>query len=196
MCRLCLIALAVTGCASDPPRLPPAADETWDRMDSEAAQELVALFDSPRFDSAPFDSLGATGWAENPREAYKILASQPPAESRSLRIRLDSQAFDYYEDGELLLTGPIASGKSGSATPTGRFAVLSKDKDKVSSLYTNEIGTQAWMPYSLQFYGNYFVHEGWLPGYPASHGCVRLGHYHAKLLFERMRIGDPVTVSY
>ena len=97
--------------------------------------------------------------------------------------------------GDLIRTGPISSGKPGKHTPTGKFAVLGKDKDKKSSLYKNEIGTQAWMPYSLRFHGNYFIHEGWLRGYAASHGCIRLGYYDARLLFERMKIGDSVTVS-
>jgi lipoprotein-anchoring transpeptidase ErfK/SrfK len=53
---------------------------------------------------------------------------------------------------------------------------------------------QAWMPYAIQFYGHYFLHEGWLPGYPDSHGCVRVGEQDARFLFERLRIGDPVLV--
>jgi lipoprotein-anchoring transpeptidase ErfK/SrfK len=50
------------------------------------------------------------------------------------------------------------------------------------------------MPYSIQFSGHYFLHEGWLPGYPDSHGCVRVGEQDARFLFERMQIGDPVSV--
>ena len=91
-------------------------------------------------------------------------------------------------------TGPISSGAAGSPTPTGRFAVLSKDLDKVSSRYTNQLGWQAWMPYSIQFNGHYFLHEGWLPGYPDSHGCVRVGEPDARFLFERLKIGDRVEV--
>jgi lipoprotein-anchoring transpeptidase ErfK/SrfK len=51
------------------------------------------------------------------------------------------------------------------------------------------------MPYSLQFYGPYFIHEGYMPGHPDSHGCVRLHYEDARLLFDRMRIGDPVLVK-
>ena len=119
----------------------------------------------------------------------------PGAEARALQFYLSTQTFDYIEDGEVFVSGPIASGKASSPTPIGNFAVLSKNKDKESSRYTNDLGMQAWMPYSLQFYGNYFVHEGYLPGEPASHGCIRMGHNHAKLLFERMKIGDEVIVS-
>jgi len=189
--RVCLLAVVVAGCASNPPARTPAAAGTWEIEPPAAAQDQWLALADP----AATIAFAPQAPAASARETYQFLASRPPAQSRSLHIRLDSQAFEYFEDGEVLLAGPIASGKADAATPTGRFAVLSKDKDKVSSRYTNEIGTQAWMPYSLQFHGNYFIHEGWLPGYPASHGCVRLGHYDARLLFERMRVGDPVTVT-
>jgi len=129
------------------------------------------------------------------RQEYKSVAARPEAQSRALRFYLGTQTFQYSEDGEVVVAGPIASGKASSPTPTGKFRVLSKDEDKESSRYDNEIGTPAWMPFSMQFYGNYFLHEGYLPGQPASHGCIRLGHYDARLLFERMKVGDPVIVS-
>jgi lipoprotein-anchoring transpeptidase ErfK/SrfK len=128
------------------------------------------------------------------RQQYQALSALPEADTRAIKFYLGTQTFDYLENGEVLVSGPIASGKASSPTPTGKFRVLSKNKDKESSRYDNEIGTPAWMPYSMQFYGNYFLHEGYLPGQPASHGCIRLGHHHAKLLFERMKIGDPVVV--
>ena len=166
---ICLIALVANGCASHPPRELP-----WDSTGTVAGRS----------------QLGRTS-----RQEYERLSVLPQAESRELRFYLNRQMFDYFEDGELLVSGPISSGKAGHTTPTGTFSVLAKEKDKESSLYTNEVGTQAWMPYAIQFHGNYFIHEGWLPGYPASHGCIRLGHLQAKLLFERMKIGDPVTVN-
>ncbi|MCK7583122.1 MAG: L,D-transpeptidase [Chromatiales bacterium] len=116
------------------------------------------------------------------------------AKRRALTISLGDQAFEYKEDEAVVRSGPISSGKPGNPTPTGRFKVLSKDEHKVSSRYTNQLGMQAWMPYSIQFYGHYFLHEGWLPGYPDSHGCVRVGEKDARFLFERLRIGDPVLV--
>jgi lipoprotein-anchoring transpeptidase ErfK/SrfK len=119
-----------------------------------------------------------------------------PAEtaSRELRIHLERQTFAYLEDGEVVRTGPVSSGTARSPTPKGRFSILSKEEDKVSSRYDNALGTPAWMPYSMQFHGHYFVHEGWLPGHADSHGCVRLGYQDAKFLFERMKIGDRVEV--
>jgi hypothetical protein len=205
---ICLAAAVATGCSSQPPEEIPPGLRTRAAMSSLGPryQGLTALppaeavgADQPPdqlVEGFPLPAQTVSDDGEQySRHVYETLSARPPAESRALRFHLGSQTFDYFEDGELVLSGPIASGKPGSATPTGQFSVLSKEKDKQSSLYTNEIGTQAWMPYSLQFYGNYFIHEGWLPGYAASHGCIRIGHYDARLLFERMKIGDPVTVS-
>ena len=123
----------------------------------------------------------------------------PPGEARngkaSLTISLGAQRFTYREGDRVVLSGPISSGAAGFPTPTGRFSVLSKDKDKVSSRYTNQLGMQAWMPYAIQFHGHYFLHEGWLPGYPDSHGCVRVGERDARFLFERLKVGDPVRIT-
>jgi lipoprotein-anchoring transpeptidase ErfK/SrfK len=202
---VCVAAVVASGCASQPPaQIPPelasvapksqgqgvptsapAEGEAAERATDQQGQGFPLV--------AGTDEVGGDNYSD--RVMYKELSSHPPAESRALRFHLGNQTFDYFEDGDLIRTGPISSGKAGKHTPMGKFAVLGKDKDKKSSLYKNEIGTQAWMPYSLRFHGNYFIHEGWLPGYAASHGCIRLGYYDARLLFERMKIGDPVTVS-
>jgi lipoprotein-anchoring transpeptidase ErfK/SrfK len=111
-----------------------------------------------------------------------------------LTINIGSQRFVYTEGETVVRTGPISSCKAGFETPAGEFSVLSKQKDKVSYRYTNQLGMSAWMPYSIQFTGHYFLHEGWLPGHPDSHGCVRVGEQDARFLFERMKIGDRIVV--
>lgn len=118
----------------------------------------------------------------------------PPAQSRALTIYLGSQTFEYVEDDRVVATGPVSSGSAEHPTPTGSFRVLSKIKDKRSGKYTNYFDQNTPMPYSLQFYGPYFIHEGWLPGYADSHGCVRLQYEDARLLFMRIKVGDPVRV--
>ncbi len=114
---------------------------------------------------------------------------------RKLTIFLDSQVFQYVEDDMFVRHGPISSGSPEHPTPAGRFRILSKDKDKRSSSYTNYFDQNTPMPYSLQFSGPYFIHEGYLPGNAASHGCVRLNYEDAKFLFERTRVGDAVVIA-
>lgn len=119
----------------------------------------------------------------------------PPARSRALTIYLDSQTFEYQEDGRVFASGPISSGSPEHPTPAGNFRILSKDEDKRSGKYTNYFDQNTPMPYSLQFHGPYFIHEGWLPGHADSHGCVRLKYEDAKLLFSRAKIGDTVLIK-
>jgi lipoprotein-anchoring transpeptidase ErfK/SrfK len=124
-------------------------------------------------------------------DRYKL----PLAQNRALTVFIDTQTFEYVEDGRVLVSGPISSGTAKHPTPTGDYRVMSKDIDKRSGKYTNEINEPTPMPYSMQFRGPYFVHEGWVPGYPDSHGCVRLRYEDARLLFDRMQLGDPVLVK-
>lgn len=119
----------------------------------------------------------------------------PQAQSRVLTIYLGSQTFEYVEDDRVVASGPISSGSAEHPTPTGSFRVLSKQKDKRSGSYTNYFDQNTPMPYSLQFHGPYFIHEGWLPGHADSHGCVRLQYEDARLLYSRIKVGDPVHVA-
>jgi lipoprotein-anchoring transpeptidase ErfK/SrfK len=119
----------------------------------------------------------------------------PLAGKRALNIYLGSQTFEYLEDEQVFLSGPISSGTREHPTPAGDYKVLTKIKDKRSGKYTNGLDENTPMPYSLQFNGPYFVHEGWVPGYADSHGCVRLLYEDARLLYDRIRIGDPVRVK-
>lgn len=119
----------------------------------------------------------------------------PEAQNRALSIFIGSQTFEYVEDGQVFLSGRISSGSAGHSTPTGEFRVLSKDINKRSGKYTNSLDESTPMPYSLQFTGPYFVHEGWVPGYADSHGCVRLDYENARLLFQRIRVGDRIVVK-
>ncbi|EGV30301.1 ErfK/YbiS/YcfS/YnhG family protein [Thiorhodococcus drewsii AZ1] len=172
-----LLPLILAACAGAPERRAP------ERQPPKTAGQQTA---QPAQDHQP----------SSPTDTTSEPAADPSTvKKRALVISLADQTFDYSEDGETVRTGPISSGADGYPTPTGQFAVLSKDEDKVSSRYTNQLGMQAWMPYAIQFHGNYFLHEGWLPGYPDSHGCVRVGEPDARFFFERLQIGDPVTVT-
>lgn len=119
----------------------------------------------------------------------------PPAQSRDLTVFIGSQTFEYVEDGQVILSGPVSSGNAKHPTPTGDYRVLSKQIDKRSGKYTNDFNQPTPMPYSLQFRGPYFVHEGWVPEYADSHGCVRLRYEDARLLFDRIQLNDPIVIK-
>lgn len=108
---------------------------------------------------------------------------------REVRVFLGSQYFGAYENGALVFWGPISSGRKGHGTPSGKYAVNYKQRFKRSIKYDN-----APMPFAMHFYGGYFLHQQALPGYSASHGCVRLLESDAKRLFDWARVRDAVTV--
>ena len=84
-----------------------------------------------------------------------------------------------------------STGRPGHRTPAGVFVILEKDKNHHSSTYDN-----APMPYMERLtWGGVALHAGNLPGYPASHGCVRLPLEFAKLLFGVTTLGTPVVMA-
>ncbi|MHC1726156.1 MAG: L,D-transpeptidase [Syntrophobacteraceae bacterium] len=99
-------------------------------------------------------------------------------------IHIGKQCLGLYEYGELTHLFPISSGKNG--TPTKKFVLLSKERDHYSTKYDN-----AWMPYSMRLFGNYFLHGGILPSYAASHGCIRLIYENAVFVYNWADIGTP-----
>lgn len=114
-------------------------------------------------------------------------------------IDLSSQTLRLYQNGKVIATYLISSGRPGMETPTGTFRVLSKHR----LLWSSQYGL--YMPYSLQFYNGYFIHElpYWPGGYregenhlgiPVSHGCVRLGVGAAKVVYDFADIGTKIII--
>src|SRR6202011_4411808 len=96
-----------------------------------------------------------------------------------------------YDADGWVLRAPVSSGTAGRETPAGVFSVVQKDKDHHSSLYDD-----AWMPHMLRITWNGLaLHGGPLPGYAASHGCVRMPFGFAEKLFDKTRIGMRVIIS-
>ncbi len=98
-------------------------------------------------------------------------------------IDLGRQALGLYEYGRLIHLFPISS---GVYTPAKTFVISSKEHDHYSTKYDN-----AWMPYSLRLFGNYYLHGGILPSYAASHGCVRLIYENAVFVYNWTNVGTP-----
>ena len=106
-------------------------------------------------------------------------------------VSLKTQKAYAYRNGVAIGVSTVSTGMTGHATPTGVFTVLQKDADHVSNLYKN-----AGMPFMQRLtWGGIAMHGGNLPGYPASHGCIRLPLAFAKLLFGITRMGMTVVIT-
>jgi hypothetical protein len=106
-------------------------------------------------------------------------------------VSLPDQRTYVYRDGARIAVSTCSTGKPGHATPTGVFTILQKDKHHHSSTYNN-----APMPNMNRLtWSGIALHAGQLPGYPASHGCVRLPMEFSEKLFEITQLGMTVIVA-
>ena len=106
-------------------------------------------------------------------------------------VSIPDQWAIVYRDGVRIAASTCSTGRPGHATPTGTFVILEKDVTHHSSLYNN-----APMPFMERVtWGGVALHAGDLPGYPASHGCVRLPKEFAKLLFGVTHVGTAVIIA-
>lgn len=135
----------------------------------------------------------------------------------SIVVSKRAQKAELYKGRTLVAVSPISSGREGYSTPVGSFRVIRKDKDHRSSLYGDYVDADgrivkanvdsrkagrppgshflgAPMPFYLEFKPSYGLHAGHLPGYPASHGCVRLSWWKARQFFNESSVGTPVVV--
>jgi hypothetical protein len=109
----------------------------------------------------------------------------------SVVVSIPEQRVHVYRNGIRIAVSTCSTGKPGHATPTGVFVVLEKDKDHHSSIYDD-----APMPNMNRLtWSGVALHAGNLPGYPASHGCVRLPAKFSELLFGVTHIGTPVIIA-
>jgi hypothetical protein len=106
-------------------------------------------------------------------------------------VSIRTQQVIFYDAEGWILRAPVSTGIAGRETPAGVFAVIEKDQDHHSTLYDD-----AWMPNMQRITWNGLaLHGGPLPGYAASHGCVRMPFDFAEKLFDRTRIGMRVIIS-
>ena len=108
-----------------------------------------------------------------------------------LIVNLKTQRAIVYRNGVPIGASTISTGRPGYATPTGVFTILQKHLEHYSSKYDN-----APMPYMQRLtWKGIALHAGQLPGYPASHGCIRLPLGFARLLYGETRVGMTVVVA-
>lgn len=106
-------------------------------------------------------------------------------------VSLPEQLVHVYRNGVEIGISTISSGKPGHRTPTGVFVILQKHKDHYSSTYNN-----APMPNMQRLtWSGIALHAGALPGYPASHGCVRLPKAFSAQIFGITSLGIPVIIA-
>ena len=106
-------------------------------------------------------------------------------------VSIPKQWVVIYRNGVQIAASTCSTGRPGHRTPAGVFVILEKDKNHHSSTYDN-----APMPYMERLtWGGVALHAGNLPGYPASHGCVRLPLEFAQLLFGVTTLGTPVVMA-
>ncbi len=114
----------------------------------------------------------------------------PDKQPRKVVIDLSSQRLTLYENGKATFDAPVSTGRRGNRTPTGSFVITDKHKKHNSSIYGSS------MPYFQRLSCAAFgFHQGNLPGYPASHGCIRMTWTGAKTMFYKTEVGDLVTIQ-
>ncbi|MEO6053225.1 MAG: L,D-transpeptidase family protein [Chthoniobacterales bacterium] len=107
-----------------------------------------------------------------------------------IRVDLQNQTASLWKDKKLILVAPISSGLKNKPTPTGEYIITDKERDWKSTIF------KVPMPYFLRFScGDFGMHQGHVPGHPASHGCIRLSESDAKKFFQQTPVGTAVSVQ-
>lgn len=138
--------------------------------------------------------------------------------SPSVKIVLSEQRVYFYKGGKLAGMSPISTGNEGNATTPGHFQIIEMDLEHESTLYGNYVDAAgkviqsdvdtskdpkpaganykgASMPHFMRLNGGTGMHEGFMPGYADSHGCIRLPAWFAAALYDAVSVGTPVTVE-
>jgi hypothetical protein len=136
----------------------------------------------------------------------------------AVKISLAEQRAYFYKNNLLVGVSQLSTGREGLNTPVGRFSIIQKDINHVSSRYGDYVddagnvvmpnvdlekdkkppGTHfkgAPMPYFMRIVDGVGMHAGYLPGYPASHGCIRMPEFMAENFFKSVSSGTPVTIT-
>ncbi len=153
-----------------------------------------------------------------PRVVPRVLDRANPDNTR-IYVSLSKQRAYLMVGDEIAIDSPISSGKRAGMTPKGSFTVLEKDRDHRSSVYGSFVNSSGHVvrsgvstridsaPSGTTYRGapmaNFMrltwegigLHVGILPGYPASHGCIRMPEEIAPLFYERVKMGTPAVIG-
>lgn len=135
----------------------------------------------------------------------------------SITIDLGRQTAHFFKGGEEVGRSPVSTGREGFSTPAGTFRIIQKNKTHASNLYGDFVDSDgnvvqanvsalrhkrppgttfrgAAMPFFMRVHGAVGIHAGHLPGYAASHGCIRLPRGAAQRFFENAPVGTEVRI--
>ena len=157
-------------------------------------------------------------YKQAPPVVYQTVLAQMTPENASVLVSLSKQRAYVYAGNQLAIDTPISSGKQAGFTPTGHFSIIQKDPNHRSNIYGNFVDSRGRVvragvssridtaPSGTRYEGApmfYFMrltnegvgmHVGILPGYPASHGCIRMPAEIAPQIYVRVKLGTPVQV--
>jgi hypothetical protein len=154
-----------------------------------------------RFSASILSGIGLAGlqadWtaeAAAPRGRHRgadVTVAERPAKTPVMAIvALRQQRVTIYDEDGPILQAPVSTGQTGYETPAGIYSVLEKQVEHYSNLYDD-----ASMPFMQRLtWSGIALHAGVLPGYPASHGCIRMPTGFAERLFQRTKLGMPVVI--
>src|SRR5262249_54140985 len=141
-----------------------------------------------------------------PRDTVSYWDGDHASGNPSIKISLGEQRAYFYKSGVLVGVSQLSTGREGLNTPTGSFKIIQKDKDQVSSFFGDYVDSSGKvvapnvevkkdpkppgthfqgtpMPYFMRIVSGTGLHAGYLPGYPASHGCIRMPEFMAENFF-------------
>jgi lipoprotein-anchoring transpeptidase ErfK/SrfK len=176
-------ALAVTGAfALSVPAFPAHATQSYEARVTASAASRAAIADMVSVFGTDHLKPGKYLWRDD--------AADIPGPDRVV-ISLDNQLAFLYRGGELVAAASISTGMDGRESPAGVFNILDKKPIYHSKKYDN--APMPWMQ-QITSYG-IALHAGPNPGYPASHGCIRLPSAFAKKLYTVTDVGTPVLIG-
>jgi L,D-transpeptidase catalytic domain len=174
-----VLALALAGCDGDDPALA-------------QSQYMGGVYgNNPVSSSAPQDSVSY--WDGDG------ISGKP-----SVKIKLAEQKAYFYKGGQLVGISQLSTGREGLGTPSGSYSIIQKDQAHVSSQYGDYVDSAGNVVVPnvdvgkdfMRIVGGIGMHAGYLPGYPASHGCIRMPEFMAENFFKSVSTGTPVTISH
>jgi hypothetical protein len=162
----------------------PKYKRTWLRPACLAIAGLAAMM-------AVGDHAGAANDRKERAPAFESRVAGEPVDPMMAIVSLRDQRITVYDAKGWILRAPVSTGQKGRETPAGIFSILEKQAEHYSNLYDD-----AFMPHMQRItWSGIALHGGVLPGYPASHGCIRMPYDFAEHLFGMTKLGMRVIVA-